>query len=101
MTYAQNHLDDWRALFSVANSFSQNCAYEEAITYWELAYQAQEKPRYTDYYGSIALCYLRLNDKANAIKAYQKVLQVLKDDWDYKFGAHVDTIKEKINKLTE
>ncbi|MET3557060.1 hypothetical protein ABID29_000169 [Streptococcus rupicaprae] len=28
--------------------------------------------------------------KANAIKAYQDMLTVLKEDWDYQFGAEVD-----------
>ena len=101
IAYANEHLTDWRAIFSVANSFSQNCAYKEAITYWELAYQAQEKPRFTDYHESIAICYLRMKDKANAIKAYQKVLEVLRDDWDCQFGSYVERIQAKIEKLAE
>lgn len=99
--YAVQHEDDWRALFSVANSLSQNGAYQEAIEVWEKAYKAQEKPRFTDYHESIAICYLRLNDKPNAVKAYQKVLDVLRDDWDCKFGSYVDRIKEKIEQLAE
>ncbi|MGT2666898.1 helix-turn-helix domain-containing protein [Streptococcus rifensis] len=96
---AERYPDDWRVLFSVANSLSQHECYEEAIPIWRAAFEAQEKPRYTDYHYAIAQCYLRLGDKANAIKAYQDMLTVLKEDWDYQFGAEVDRIQQKIEAL--
>lgn len=93
--------DNWSVLFSVANSFSQNGAYQEAIPIWEQAFEAQEKPRYVDYYEAIAQCYLLLGDKPQAIGAYQKVLTVLADDWGLSFGTAVDRIKHKIHDLSK
>lgn len=91
---------DWRLLFAVANTFSQNAHYEEAIPIWQAAFEAQDKPRYTDYYESIAQCYIRLGNTAAAIVAYKQVLKTLKEDWNYRFGAHIDRINEKILQLS-
>lgn len=91
---------DWRVLFSVANTFSQNACYQEAIPIWQAAYEAQDKPRYTDFYESIAQCYLRLGDREAAIAAYKQVLQTLKDDWNCHFGSYIDRINDNILHLS-
>ncbi|SNU87154.1 DNA-binding protein [Streptococcus merionis] len=99
LALAEKHLKDWRVLFSVANTLSQHECYQEAIPIWRAAFDAQEKPRYTDYHYAIAQCYLRLGDKENAIAAYKDMLQVLKNDWGFRFGAEVDRIQQKIQEL--
>lgn len=93
--------NDWRILFAVANSFSQNEHYVEAIKLWERAFHAQEKPRYTDYHEAIALCYIRLGDKKNAIKAYKSEIKLLHDEWGNRFGSQVDRINKKIEELSK
>ncbi|MGT2756812.1 helix-turn-helix domain-containing protein [Streptococcus ovuberis] len=100
LNLAGQFADDWRVLFSVANSFSQNGYYQEAIPIWEAAFHAQEKPRYTDYYESIAQCYIRLGNKTAAIEAYKQVLKTLKEDWNYRFGSDIDRINDKILQLS-
>ena len=65
------------------------------------AFDTQEKPRYTDYYESIAQCHILLGQKKEAIQAYKKVLQILKEEWQIRFGASVDRINEKIQKLAQ
>lgn len=95
-----NLLDDWRLLFSVDNSLSAHGCYEEVIPIWEAAYEAQEKPRFTDYHLAIAQCYLLLGNKAGAIQAYQKVIDILKTDWNCRFGRAIDEVEEKIRQLT-
>ncbi|XCY66485.1 hypothetical protein ABG807_02530 [Streptococcus iniae] len=40
-----------------------------------------------------------MNDKENAVKAYQEVLKILKEDWNCKFGFYVDRINQKIEAL--
>ena len=98
---AEKYSNDWRVLFNVANSFSHNEYYEEAIVYWQGAFDAMEAPRYTDFYDAMAQCYIRLNDKENAIATYRKMKQLLKDEWDVKFGKELDAIDEQILKLEE
>ncbi len=101
LAFADQHADDWRLLFSVANSLSAHGCYEEVIPIWERAYEAQEKPRFTDYHTAIAHCYLLLGDKAGAIKAYEKVLDILKTDWNCRFGKEIDNVQAKIDQLKE
>ena len=96
---SKNHEDDWRILFSIANVFSQNGSYDQAIDLWEKAFDAQEKPRYTDYYESIAQCYILMGKKEEAAKSYEKELDLLRDEWDISYGYFVDELKEKIEKL--
>lgn len=100
LTLTQQFSKDWRVLFAVANVFSQNAYYKEAIPIWEAAFEAQVKPRYTDFYESIAQCHIRLGDHEAAIKAYKHVLKILREDWNYRFGSHIDRINEKILQLT-
>lgn len=100
LSFATQHSNDWRLLFSVDNSLSAHGCYEEVIPIWEAAYEAQEKPRFTDYHLAIAQCYLLLGNKAGAIQAYQKVIDILKTDWNCRFGRAIDEVEEKIRQLT-
>ncbi|WP_238385663.1 tetratricopeptide repeat protein [Streptococcus sp. S784/96/1] len=97
---ANQYSDDWRILFSIANELCRNEEYRSAIPIWEKAFEAQEKPRYTDYYESIALCYTFLGEPENAVKSYRKVLEVLRDEWGLRFSAYIERIKEKIDRLS-
>lgn len=92
---------DWRILFSIANTFSANEQYEDAIPLWNQAFEAMEKPRYTDFHQAKALCYIRLGKIKEAVLTYQEELELLHQEWDIKFGAEVDELKEKIASLQE
>ena len=91
--------EDWSVLFSVANTFSHHEEYEEAIRYWQMTFDCMPKPRYTDPYASMALCCIRLKDYKGAIGYYKKQLELLRTDWDVKYGAEVESIQEKIMQL--
>ena len=90
---------DWRILFNIANSFSHNEHYEQAIVYWQMAFDAMQAPRYTDFYESIAQCHIRLGNNASAIEAYKKEKALLRDEWGMSFGRDQDTLDEKIRRL--
>nr|WP_297769871.1 helix-turn-helix transcriptional regulator [uncultured Butyrivibrio sp.] len=98
---AKKYPNDWRIMFNVANQFSHNELYEEAITYWLKGHESMEKPRYTDFYDSTAQCYLRLGDKESAIKYYKKKKQLLKTEWGVKYGRELDNIDKIIEELSE
>ncbi len=90
---------EWRVLFSVADTFSKHEQYEKAIEYWQMTFDCMPKPRYTDPYASMALCCIRLKDYKGAIGYYKKQLELLRTDWDAKYGAEVESIQEKIRQL--
>ena len=92
--------NDWRVLYAIANQFCKNDAYRLAIPLWQRAFEAKEKPRYTDFHESIAICHLRLGERKQAIKAYQKCLDIMRDDWNLRFGKQIDRIKATIDQLS-
>lgn len=92
---------DWRILFSVADTFAQNECYTEAIDLWYKAFEVQEKPRYTDYFESISQAYIMLNDYNGAIEALKNKIKLLKEEWGIKFGKEVNKLNERIKKLEE
>ena len=96
---AEKYPKDWRILFNIANSFSHNEHYEQAIVYWQMAFDAMEPPRFTDFHESIALCYIRLGNKARAIETYKKEKLLLRDEWNMSFGRDQDRLDEKIRQL--
>lgn len=96
---SNKYFDNSNIIYNIANRFSLNGKYESAISLWKKAFECQEKPRYTDYHEAMALSYILMGDKDNAIKMYNEELELLKDEWNITYGYQVDKIKEKIEKL--
>lgn len=96
---AQKYADDWRVLFSIANSYSLNEHYEEAISLWQACFDHMEKPRFTDPFEAMAQCARMLGKKDLAVSYYKKELELLKEDWDFRYGSQVDEINDKIREL--
>ncbi len=91
--------DNWRILFSIANSYSANEYYKEAVPIWQKTFDCMPKPRYTDPYEAMAQCCIRMSDYENAARYYQAELDLLRDDWNVKCGAEVEKLQEKIKQL--
>ena len=98
---AKKYPKDWRIMFNVANQFSHNEHYEEAIKYWLKGHECMEAPRYVDFYDSTAQCYLRLGDTESAIKYYKKKKQLLKTEWGVKYGRELDEIDKIVEELSK
>lgn len=93
--------DDWELLYNIANTFSLNGYYKEAIKLWRASFDCQPKPRFTDNYEAISLCYILMGEKDKAIETYKKEINLLSDEWGKTFGYEVDKIKDRINKLVD
>ena len=98
-TLAAGAEKDWDILFSLANTYSYHQEYDEALALWQKALDAMPKPRYTDPYEAMAQICIRRGQPDRAAEYYEKELQLLREDWDIKFGAEVDALKEKIANL--
>ena len=98
---AKKYPKDWRILFNVANSFSHWEHYEQAIIYWQMAFDAMDPPRFTDFYESIAQCHIRLGNTREAIEAYRKEKALLRDEWDMSLGSDQDRLDKRIRHLEE
>lgn len=97
---AEKYAEDWRVLFSIANSYSLNEHYESAIVMWQACFDHMEKPRFTDPFEAMAQCARMLGKKDLAISFYKKELKLLKEDWDFHYGSQVDEINNKIQELS-
>lgn len=98
---ADSNLEDWELLYNIANTFSLNGCYKEAINLWQVSFDAQTKPRLTDQYEAICLCYILIGDFDKSIDTYRKELKLLEDEWGITYGYQVDKIKSKIDKLMD
>ena len=87
---AKANENSWRILFSIANVFSYNEYFKEAIPMWQKTFDCMPKPRYTDSFEAMA---------QSAVEYYKKELELLREDWGLKYGAEVDALEEKIRAL--
>ena len=57
---AKANENSWRILFSIANVFSYNEYFKEAIQMWQKTFDCMPKPRYTDSFEAMAQCCVRM-----------------------------------------
>ena len=98
MYLEENH--EWQAYFLVAGRYASHGEYEKAITLFEKSFELQPKPRYIDHLESIAQLYLRMYKKNEAIHAYKRELQLLKDEWHQDDSADVQRVKALLAKCS-
>ncbi len=79
--------------------YAKRGLYNEAIADFKKAAELEEAPRYVDNYLSIAQLYEILGDKIGAIKAYEKVIEISREDWGMFEGQVIQEYLDKINKL--
>jgi tetratricopeptide (TPR) repeat protein len=71
-------------LFETAQYYAKKCEYEKAIEFYERSWDTEKKPRYTDALQGIAVIYEILGDKQRALKTYDRMIDCIKNDWNYK-----------------
>lgn len=83
--YVDNHPDNGGYLFEAAQYYARKCDYEKAIDLYERSWIAEEqdKPRFWDALQGIATIYSIIGKSDEAIKAYDRILECLKTEWDY------------------
>ena len=96
---ADEYCDNWKILMEVANRYAFNCFYEDAIVFYEQAFQVSPKPRFTDELACIRFLYKSLGKNDLALEACYRELQLLKDEWNISKGELVDELKEEISQL--
>ena len=74
---AKANENSWRILFSIANVFSYNEYFKEAIQMWQKTFDCMPKPRYTDSFEAMAQCCVRMGDHESAVEYYKKELELV------------------------
>lgn len=89
-------------LFEKAQYYARKCEYRKAIEYYERSWKLDEKPRYSDALEAIAIIYEILNNKGKAIETYERMIECIKDDWNYtEDDAAVIEVRREIERLTK
>ena len=69
-------------LFEVAQYYASKCNYEKAIDCYERAFAADtRRPRFQDALMGISDIYEIMGDNANAVKTYDRILDLLEHEW--------------------
>ena len=90
-------------LFEKAQYHARKCEYDKAIHYYELSWELDKRPRYTDALHSIAIIYEIKGEKAKALETYDRMIQCIKEDWNYtdEDAAVLEVQREKARLLSE
>jgi tetratricopeptide (TPR) repeat protein len=72
-------------LFEAAQYYAKKCDYERALSLYEEWWEAKEssKPRYTDALYGIAKIYGILGDREKLIATYDRIIDLLKNEWGF------------------
>ncbi len=95
----EEHKDSWYTWAIAADFKADDCKYDEAIVCYEKSFELQPKPRYTDSLEAVAHIYEIKKDCQKAIEAYQRIIDLLRTDWNISFGATVNKYNQKIDEL--
>ena len=93
------HGKEWLGYALLGDCMANYCEYKKAIQYYEKSLELQEKPRYTDSQIAIAMIYEIVGDKKEAIKSWEKVLNILMTEHNITEGQYIDQIQREIVKL--
>ncbi len=91
--------NDWLAQLFMADCLSCTGQYDQAIPYYQKALELQPSPRYTDAYISMAQIYEIQGDHESAIHAWEGVLKLRREEWNYQEGEAIDQPLREITRL--
>ncbi len=87
------------AWFVYADHLVKHARYQEAIEAFEKSMSLAEKPRMTDALDSIAQIHLLLDEKEKAIAAYERILRIMREDWQMTEGETIEGYLQNIRQL--
>ena len=74
--------EDFACLFEVAQYYAKKCDYDKAIVYYEKAFEKEpRRPRFQDELMGIADIYQIKGDYRNAAKTYDRIIDLLQNEW--------------------
>ncbi len=95
----EQYPDHSLAWFVYADDLAKHARYVEAISAFEKSMAFSTPPRMTDALDSTAQIYQLLGDHSNAIASYERILKILKEDWQMTEGETVQGYLQNIEQL--
>ena len=97
-TMLDENPDNWFAWSSMGDVRVKQCRYEEAIGHYKKAAELEPAPRYIDNWDSIGQINEMLGRWGDAAAAYERVLDIYREDWKETDGFWVEQVQTKILK---
>lgn len=95
----RQHGDRWQAWISRASELAKLCRYDEAIADYERAMELMPHPQFVDAAEAIAQIHEIRGNFSGAIEYYEKVIELMRTDWDETQGEAVDAPGRAIARL--
>ncbi len=97
--------EDSGAMFELANYHASQCEYSKAIAYYEKSFemdkQQGKKPLFTDALEGMAIIYEIQEKYAEAVKCYDRILEVLDKEFGFTEGEPVRAVMVERQRLME
>lgn len=95
--------EDGHVMFELANFYADQCEYDKAIAYYKKSVQLDKKqknrPVYTDACHGMALIYEIQEKYTEAMTCYDRMLQILEEEFGITEGEAVRTVNEEKQRL--
>lgn len=91
--------EDWRTYFLRAERYQKCGEYEKAIEYYKLSFEHKNRPRMIDELIAIAQLYEILGQKDEAVKYYEKEIEILEQDFNITSGVLVEEPTKNIMRI--
>lgn len=95
----ETYPEDWHVWFSRADGYAKRAMYPQAIADYQRSTELQAAPRFIDSFQSIAQICTLIGDRQGAIRAYEEVVRILREEWDMQEGETVLGFLENIAQL--
>ena len=93
--------DYWLSWSCKGDLFARLCRFDEAIKFYEHAFELQEPPRYVDIPESLSCIAEATGDYEKAIEYRHKAIEVCEKEWNITEGEWVDIHKREIERLMD
>ena len=91
--------ENWLVWASYADEMARQGLWDEALAAQEKAMPLRKKPRFVDCEESVAQLYEIKGDYAAAIRAHERIMDIMREDWGFTEGEGVDIHRREIRRL--
>lgn len=95
----ENFKDDAGALFEAAGYYADRCQYDKALELFEMSYEIDEKPRYSDALQAEAAIYEIKGDYNAAISTLERIIKNYKEEWGFPDCALITETQDEIKRI--
>ena len=94
--------EDFVYLFEAAQYYAAKCSYEKAIALYEQSFELEtRRPRFQDELMGIADIYEIMGDYRKAAETYDRIIDLLENEWGFTEEVELQNARKKKAKLLE